>query len=63
MRHIADMKPLKNEAIKARVDGRTKAQLFQLAMARELDVSDLIREAVRELLNRQPLPALPAHGR
>ena len=43
----------KDAEIKARVDGRTKAELWRLAYSRGLDVSDLVREAVRDLLARQ----------
>jgi antitoxin component of RelBE/YafQ-DinJ toxin-antitoxin module len=43
----------KDAEIKARVDGRTKAELWRLAYSRGLDVSDLIREAVRDLLAKQ----------
>lgn len=42
----------KDEEIKARVDGRTKAEVAQLAFTRGLDMSDLLREAIRELLTR-----------
>ena len=47
------MKIPKNEEIKARVDGRTKAELSQLAYQRGLDLSDIIREALRLLLASQ----------
>lgn len=47
------MRLRKDEEIKARVDGRTKAELGQLAFHRGLDVSDILREAVRDLLVRQ----------
>jgi hypothetical protein len=47
------MRVRKDEEIKARVDGRTKAELGQLAFIRGLDVSDLLRQAVRDLLSRE----------
>ena len=47
------MRIKKDAEIKARVDGRTKIELWRLAYARGLDVSDLLREAVRDLLARQ----------
>jgi hypothetical protein len=43
----------KDAEIKARVDGRTKVELWRLAYARGLDVSDLVREAVRDLLAKE----------
>jgi hypothetical protein len=43
----------KDAEIKARIDGRTKIELWQLAYSRGLDVSDLLREAVRDLLTKQ----------
>jgi hypothetical protein len=49
----ADMKIRKSVEIKARVDERTKAELSRLADIRELDVSDVLREAVRDLLQKQ----------
>lgn len=48
------MRIKKDTEIKARVDGRTKAELWRMASLRELDVSDLIREAIRDLLRKQP---------
>ena len=47
------MRIRKDAEIKARVDDRTKVQLWSLAYARGLDVSDLVREAVRDLLAKQ----------
>jgi hypothetical protein len=47
------MKPQKDEALKVRVEGTTKAALWQHALSRHLDISDLVREAVREWLARQ----------
>jgi hypothetical protein len=47
------MRVKKDAEIKARVDGRTKLELWSLAYSRGLDVSDLIREAVRDLLAKQ----------
>ncbi len=52
MAQLAHMRARKDQEIKARVDSRTKAELGQLAYIRDLDVSDLLREAVRELLQR-----------
>jgi hypothetical protein len=49
------MRIRKDAEIKARVDGRTKVELWSLAYARGLDVSDLLREAVRDLLAKQQL--------
>ena len=49
MRH---MKPKKTEEVKARVDDATKTRLVQLANLRELDLSDVLREAIREFLAR-----------
>lgn len=43
----------KDQEIKARVDGRTKRELEQLAYSRDLELSDVLREAVRDLLNAQ----------
>lgn len=53
MKRIARVRIRKDEEIKARVDGRTKAELGQLAFMRGLDLSDILREAVRDLLGRQ----------
>jgi antitoxin component of RelBE/YafQ-DinJ toxin-antitoxin module len=50
------MKVKKDREIKARVDSGTKAALWQLAYLHGLDVSDLIREAIRDLLLKHPLP-------
>ena len=47
------MKVKKDKEIKARVDGRTKIELWSLAYARGLDVSDLVREAIRDLLAKE----------
>jgi hypothetical protein len=47
------MRIRKDAEIKARVDGRMKIELWSLAYARGLDVSDLLREAVRDLLAKQ----------
>lgn len=50
------MKTIKNEEIKARVDGATKTALWSIATARDLDASDLIRQAVREFIAKhQPV--------
>lgn len=46
------MKTIKNEEIKARIDGATKTALWAAATERQLDVSDLIREAIRDFLNK-----------
>ena len=43
----------KDAEIRARIDGRTKAELSHLAFDRDLQISDLLREAVRDLLRRQ----------
>lgn len=52
-------KPKKDAEIKARVDGHTKTELWRLAYARDLDESDLLREAVRDLFTKyQPAPHL-----
>lgn len=53
MPQIAHVRVKKDAEIKARVDGRTKVELWQLAYSRGLDVSDLLREAVRDLLAKQ----------
>lgn len=59
MRHNAAMIKLRKVAvIKARVDKRTKSQLAALAVNRDLDISDLVREAVRELLARNQKTAV-----
>jgi hypothetical protein len=47
------MRIRKDAEIKARVDGRMKIELWSLAYARGLDVSDLVREAIRELLAKE----------
>lgn len=57
MRTIAPVKIKKNEEIKARVDGSTKAALWQLAMTRDLDLSDLVREALRDFIRKNQQPA------
>jgi antitoxin component of RelBE/YafQ-DinJ toxin-antitoxin module len=58
MWHNASMKIRKDQEIKARVDGRTKAELWEIAYRRGLDVSDLIREAVRDFIRKnQPFLA------
>jgi predicted transcriptional regulator len=49
------MKPRKDSNLKVRVEGATKAELWQLALNRHLDVSDLVREALRDWLARQRL--------
>ena len=51
--HNAPVKIRKTVEIKARVDERTKAELLRLASLRELDISDVLREAVRDLLQKQ----------
>lgn len=50
MYHNVPVKLKKNEEIKARVDGNTKSELWQLALKRQLDMSDVIREALRDYL-------------
>lgn len=47
------MKIRKTVEVKARIDGRTKAELARLADQRELDLSDILREAIRELLEKE----------
>ena len=42
----------KEAEIKARVDLKTKASLCQVAAARELDLSDIVREALRDFLRK-----------
>lgn len=51
------MKIRKNVEIKARVDGRTKAEIARIADRREVDVSDILREAIRDLLKKDKLAA------
>ena len=53
MAQLASVRIKKDAEIKARVDGRTKIELWRLAYSRGLDVSDLLREAVRDLLAKQ----------
>lgn len=44
-----------NEEIKTRVPGSVKRRLEAQAQSRELDLSDIVREALREYLAKQPL--------
>lgn len=44
------LKTIKNEEIKARIDGAMKTELWTIATARGLDMSDIIREALREFI-------------
>lgn len=53
----------KNKEIKARVDGRTKRELEEMAYRRDLQVSDLLREAVRDLLTSQRKSDTPTESR
>lgn len=58
LRTIDPVKPKKDEEIKARVDGSTKAALWQMALSRHLDLSDLVREALRDFIRKnQQAPA------
>ena len=54
---VSLMKIRKDVEIKARIDGRTKAELWRLASSRELDLSDIVREALRDLLRKQIKPS------
>lgn len=45
-----------NEEIKTRVPEAVKRRLEAEAQSRELDLSDIVREALREYLARQRLP-------
>ncbi|MCF7762788.1 MAG: ribbon-helix-helix domain-containing protein [Verrucomicrobia bacterium] len=45
-------RPPKNAAVKARVDAKTRDSLETIAAREQLDVSDLIRRAIREFLAR-----------
>ena len=55
------MKTRKTAEIKARVDERTKEDIQRLAEIRGLDTSDIIREAIRNLIgNHPPNPELRA---
>ena len=49
-----------NEEIKTRVPEAVKRRLEAEAKSRELDLSDIVREALREYLARQPDPILAA---
>ena len=54
MAHCVRLMRIRKDAeIKARVDGRMKIELWSLAYARGLDVSDLVREAIRDFLAKQ----------
>ena len=44
------MKTKKNEEIKIRVDGATKTAIWQIAINRGLDMSDMVREALRDFI-------------
>lgn len=46
------VKPKKDEEIKARVEGSTKSQLWLIAGMRGLDVSDIVREALRDFIRK-----------
>ena len=50
---MRQVKIRKNTEVKARVDGRTKAELARIADEREVDVSDILREAIRDLLHKE----------
>lgn len=55
---LQTMKTLKNEEIKTRIDGATKTALWQIATAKGLDMSDVVREALREIIRKhQPIAA------
>ena len=45
-----------NAEIKTRVTARQKNQFVRLANDRHLDVSDIVREALREYIAKQPEP-------
>lgn len=61
MWHNADMsKQKKSEDIKARVDPWTKANLQHLASLENLDLSDLVRRALREFIDRRGTQQRPA---
>ena len=56
------MKPKKSEEVKARVDEVTKRLLTELALKRHLDISDVLREAIRDLLSRQTQVSTGSYG-
>ena len=43
----------KTEAIKIRVEPLSKLALVQIATEESLDVSDIVRKAIREFINRR----------
>lgn len=55
---MESVKLKKDEEIKARVDGRTKEALGVLADSRHLDMSDIIREALRDFISKHQQPPL-----
>lgn len=59
--HNAPMKQPKTAEIKARVDEVTKTRLVELAEKRHLDTSDLIREAIRRLIDPPPARRMRHH--
>jgi post-segregation antitoxin (ccd killing protein) len=56
------MRTKRDTEIKARVDAQTKLHLGQLAYVRGLDVSDLVREAIRDLFAKQTFILTPTQG-
>lgn len=54
---------LMSAELKSRVDPAVKLRLEQIAANRELDLSDVVREALRQYLQRQPVPTVTVpHG-
>lgn len=47
------VKAKKNEDVRARVDAWTRSNLEHLAAREDLDISDLIRKALREFIERK----------
>lgn len=56
------MKLKKNEEIKTRVDGATKNDLWLLAQRRQLDLSDVVREALRDFILKHRTPNATANA-
>lgn len=49
-------RPKKTDYIQVRVDPEFKRNLEKAAWARQLDASDIVREAVSDFLFRNPIP-------
>jgi hypothetical protein len=52
------MKIKKDEEIKTRVEPAMKSQLWQVALNRSIDLSDVVREALRDYLRKTQNTAL-----